>query len=176
MSSINIKVGGTWRSARPYIKVGGVWQTVQTGWIKVAGVWQKFYQNFLVALANGAIDVWSDSPPGDPAVSTINFLSDGTISFSATDSDAGSTVAASWGSPTTVGIGSQYWIRITPTSGTFSTNGASGWTSLSATVSCTKQGNSGGASIIFTVEISTDSGGSTIVATSTGNQLRYTHT
>lgn len=38
-----IKVGGTWKVATPYIKVGGVWKKAKEGWVKVSGTWRRWW-------------------------------------------------------------------------------------------------------------------------------------
>jgi hypothetical protein len=37
---LNINVGGTWKTAKPYIKVGGIWKQA-TGYLNVGGVWKN---------------------------------------------------------------------------------------------------------------------------------------
>lgn len=59
MASINVKVGGTWRSARPWVKVSGTWQGVKSGWVKVSGVWQQFYSYSLLT-ATMTESSWDD--------------------------------------------------------------------------------------------------------------------
>lgn len=176
MASPNIRVGGTWRTvSQMHIRVGGTWQLVKSGWIRVGGVWQRF----LSAVTNpfAAYDVWADSAPGFAATATFTLNTDGTVTASFVDGDGGSTIgSASWFTPTTAGIGSSYWVRYTVTSGTATTNGASSFTQLNAARSITKSASAGTASCTFTIEIATDSGGTNIVLTSTGNVVRYTHT
>lgn len=124
-----------------------------------------------------AYDVWSDNTSGGEAVSIISFVSDGTISATPFPADAGSTIGSSnWGAPTTTGIGASYWITLSATSGTFTTNDASACTSLASAVGATKSGATGSASVTFTINIYTDSGCTNLFLTSTGNLLRYQHT
>lgn len=39
--SLNIKVGGVWKSAIPKVKVSGAWREVQQAYVKVSGVWKS---------------------------------------------------------------------------------------------------------------------------------------
>lgn len=120
--------------------------------------------------------VFADSGIGVSASASLTFNSDGTVSYAATANDLSSPGTTSWYSPTVTGIGSLYWIKFTATSGTFTTNGASTFTSLASAVSVTKSATASSASVTFTIEIAADSGGTNIVFTSTGNQLQYSHT
>jgi len=178
VAELKINDSSTWRNITE-VKVNdaGTWRTIQDIKINDAGTWRTVWQYFAPPSPFTAYDVWSDDVPGNSTVSTITFNSDGTISASFSPNDGGSTFGSSnWGAPTTTGIGSGYWVKLTATSGTFTTNGASTFTNLASAISATKSGNSGTASVTFTIQIATDSGGSNIILTSTGNLLRYTHT
>ncbi|MGC3959573.1 MAG: hypothetical protein QM813_16985 [Verrucomicrobiota bacterium] len=139
-------------------------------------------QQLLLAGTGGIVNpfstwnVFADSSPGVSAVAQFNVGNDGAITYSATNNDGTATGSLNWYSSTTSGIGSLFYCRLTATSGTFTTNGASSFTSLSSGISSTKSSTAGNASVTFTLEIATDSGGTNIVLTSTGNVLRYTHT
>ena len=84
---------------------------------------------------------------------------------------------ANWYTPTTSSIGSGYWVRFTRTSNTGGSYGASepttGWQQLSTTRNVYVNANTLGGSVDrlyvsnYTVEISSDSSGSTILSTST---------
>lgn len=121
-------------------------------------------------------DSWGQSTSGDIAGATFTLQSDGGSFGNYFDNDGGSIVGSPlWYSPSTVGIGASYWCRYTVTSGSATTNGASGWSQLSSNRSITKQASTGSAFCIFTIEIATDSIGSNVVFTKTGNTLRYSH-
>ena len=82
-----------------------------------------------------------------------------------------------WGTPTTVGIGSSYWVRFTRTTNAFPPSTAdpsTGWLQLSANrgVAVYNAGVGGVATGVYTIEISTNSGGTNIVATATGVTLQ----
>lgn len=139
-------------------------------------------QQVLSSYGNGIVnpftawDVWSTSVPGNNASAVLDFGTSGAISKTNVDGDAGGTDgSANWYFPNLTGIGSSYWIRFTPTTGTFTTNGASTFTQLNAIRSVTKSATAGAASVTFTIEIAADSGGTVIVMTSAGNVLRYDH-
>jgi hypothetical protein len=105
---------------------------------------------------------------GEPSTAELNFLSNGT--WSATlEASAGK--SGNWATPTTTGVGSGYWIRFTRTffSGGAgnSATGTTGWLQLNTTQGVFVQRTSGfGVTTAdYTIEISTNSGGSNIVAT-----------
>lgn len=122
-----------------------------------------------------AWDVVGDNTAGNLATATFGLLSDGTVSGLGAINDNTTAGSSNWFIPTITGIGSNYWVRYTATTGTLTSNDASTWTQLNATRSCIKSGTTGLASCTFTVEIASDSGGANIVFTSTGNVVRYTH-
>lgn len=96
---------------------------------------------------------------GDFTATTVAFNSNGTMSYGTTSGGE----SANWHVPTTGGIGSSFWYRITQTGGSVFFSVSTGvWLSLasgSGTISAT--GGAGGAS--GTVEFATDSGGLSIV-------------
>ena len=92
----------------------------------------------------------------------------------------GNVASGNWGTPTTAGIGSSYWIRFTRTAQDVTASGQSsssstGWLSLSSAQSITVYNGfpygSSSFSATYSIEISTDSGGSSIVASCTSCQL-----
>lgn len=106
--------------------------------------------------------------PGEPAYATLYFNSNGTWSA---DLDANIGVSDNWADPTTTGVGSSYWIRFTRSyfSGGFGNTATptTGWLQLNTTRDITVY-NSGTNSIVsaqYTIEISTNSAGTNIVAT-----------
>jgi hypothetical protein len=142
---------------------------VSSGAISISNFYGK--SNITVSLSS----VTSNEPfeaqalaPGESVFVTLDFNSDGT--WDATLEAFGS-VDGNWATPTTTGIGSSYWIRFTRTffSGGFgnSATGSTGWLQLTS-----GQGlqvyNSGTDSIVtadYTIEISTNSSGTNIIAT-----------
>ena len=110
---------------------------------------------------------------GGGSYSEVYFNTNGTItSYDMSGSSVGP--SGNWGSPTTGGLGNSYWIRFTRTDSTLSggiSTGSTGWMSLDATrtISVVHAGASGGyIDSTYSVDIATDSGGSNIVASSTG--------
>jgi hypothetical protein len=106
---------------------------------------------------------------------TLTFNNNGT--WNANGSVSGNLGSGNWASPTTTSIGNSYWIRWTRTSSSLgggSSTPSSGWNSLSGTntIQVTHNGISGGVvEATYTLEISTNSGGTNIVASSTGTLL-----
>ena len=92
--------------------------------------------------------------------------------------DLGEINFGSWGTPTTAGGGSAYWIRFTLTNATpFGTENPfalSGWNNLGSPQYCSTNVSFfdiQAQSATWTIEIATDSGGSNIIATRTGVQI-----
>ena len=85
--------------------------------------------------------------------------------------------SGNWGSPTTVGIGNNYWIRFTPTSidktpvnSTMNPTSTTGWLALSSNryIEVTAGSGSGHSKVTWTIEIASNSSGTNIVSTTTG--------
>ena len=107
--------------------------------------------------------------PGEPASINLDFTSNGT--WAATGETYGDVGTGNWATPTTTGIGSSYWIRFTRTffSGGFgnSATGTTGWLQLNSGegVQVYNSGNDSSVSADYTIEISTNSSGTNIIAT-----------
>lgn len=105
----------------------------------------------------------------------LTFNTNGT--WGANGSDSGSLGSGNWASPTTSGVGNSYWIRWTRTAVTFGGGGtatpSSGWNALSSnqTITVSNDGSSSVYDAVYTLEISTNSSGTNIVASSTGTLL-----
>lgn len=96
---------------------------------------------------------------GDFTATTVAFNSNGTMTYGTTSGGE----STNWYSPTTVGIGSSYWYRVTKTSGAANFSVSTGvWLSL-ASGSGTISATGGPGSAVGTVEFATDSGGASIV-------------
>ena len=74
-----------------------------------------------------------------------------------------------WYTPTTTAIGSSYQIRITPTSGSFTTGTVNTWQTMSSAKTWTVN-TIGAQTVVFTVEIRDTSAG-TVLASTTGNSI-----
>ena len=121
---------------------------------------------------NGVVN--GTSQPGTPSFSLINFEPDGTYNIQATGF---SFPPGNWGTPTSVGSGSRYWIRFTQTGASGTAGTLTGTLDTWLNISSTKQWKflmppgigarpySGNRT--FTIEIATNSSGTTIVATKT---------
>jgi hypothetical protein len=117
---------------------------------------------------------------GSPAGIGIRWNSNGTMdqfSYSTGYTNLGET----WASPTTSGAGSNYWIRFTRTattgpSATLYSTASTGWLQLNSgrEIVIQKSNVTVGMSATYTVEISSDSGGATILTTRTGITLNIT--
>jgi hypothetical protein len=119
------------------------------------------------------VDIYGTSTPGTAAYAYYTFNSNGLMTYST--NGVFSAAMGNWSTPTTVGIGSSYWIRFTQTSssgGTVETGSARGvWISLSITPNFGLESTGGPGALgerTYTVEIASDSGGSNIVATRAG--------
>lgn len=163
-----------WRKAKElYYRDAGVWRKLKEVWYRDGGVWRKVFSGF-AAQAFSAFDVWAQSGTGTGSkTASCNFLSDGTYTTSATPLATNGTSSGNWGTPTTPGIGSAWSIKVTVTSGSFSTSGTTGsWVSLASTWFATKSGSVGSGSVTFDVAFSSN-GGATTDLTVTGCVLRY---
>ena len=146
----------------------------------------SFYgkSNFTVAydslyIGNGYTfdDLYSAGSYGSVA---LRWNADGTMSFF--NANSGYTAMGNWGSPTTASIGSNYWVRFTrtatnsfgsPTAATNST-ASTGWLQLSSAreIGIFRDPGQNFFSATYTIEISSDSGGATILTTLTGIVLQ----
>jgi len=105
---------------------------------------------------------------------TLN--SNGTCSALAAPITDEANYPSNWATPTTTGIGSSYWARVTVTSGTLTSGTTGSWVQLSSNTTWSKNTTgTGGATVLFTLEIASDSGGSNILVTKTGCHLQYIH-
>ena len=105
------------------------------------------------------------------ATAGIYFNSNGSASASGNFSPT----APNWYAPTTTGIGASYWIRATRVSGATPGGTLNQWLSLTSTRSWTlQQSSTGTKQCTLTFAISTDSAGTNIVATYTGNTILVT--
>jgi hypothetical protein len=123
----------------------------------------------------GLTGVYGTAYPGGTAYSELIFNSNGTIQ--AGTSNSGIQSAGNWASPTTTGIGSSYWVRFTETASSGAGQTVYGsargvWHQISSTLyfGVSRTANGGGYRT-YTVEISSNSAGSNIVATKTGIEL-----
>lgn len=118
---------------------------------------------------------YDDTPFANFAESRLDLFSDGTWGVSITN--GGTVDSGNWATPTTAGVGTNYWVRFTKgtQSGDTLNTGATattGWLQLNAQRTCLVFANDSiQARTIevnpYTVEISSSSGGTPVVSTST---------
>jgi hypothetical protein len=173
--------GGTWRKAKEiHYKDSSVWRKLKELWYRDGGVWCKVYSGFTPGLTGGGA-LYIHGEDGH-ATCSLTVKTNGILTITGDGS-----TDFQWGSPTTVGVGSGYWVRFTVTAssnsgsgGTATFTASTGWLQLSsdrtAFVDATKVSGSGTrvSNATYTVEIATDSGGANIVAIATGYSLRAT--
>ena len=127
--------------------------------------------NITVSLSSVTSNEPFDATPpagGEPSMAQLFFTSNGTWNATL---EASASKSGNWGTPTTAGAGSGFWIRFTRT---FFSGGAgnsatasTGWLQLNTTrsIDVTRTSGFGVTTADYTIEIATDSGGSNIVAT-----------
>ena len=156
---------------------------VSSGAISISSFYGK--ANFTVAYSAGftnsyVLDDVFDSFASENASAGIRWNTNGTMDqFQYSDGYTG--LGETWGSPTTTSIGSNYWIRFTRTavqsigSPTASTNStaSTGWLQLNTSreINIFRYPGQNQFAASWTVEISSDSGGATILSTRTGVTL-----
>lgn len=108
---------------------------------------------------------------GGSSTVTVTANTNGTLTVVGNGSivDGDITPDPGWYSPTTTAIGSSYQIRITPTSGSFTTGTVNTWLTMSSARVWTVS-TSGAQTVVFTIEIRDTSAG-TVLASTTGNSI-----
>lgn len=163
-NNLNAYRGTTW-----YTAAGGS-GTFSSGAISFSDFYSKGPSPAVtISLASMSGQTFLGSPFYDNEAYGINmdFNTNGTWEF---NGYAAGITNGNWATPTTTGIGSSYWVKWTRTfyaGGAGNTASAtSGWQQLSSlrTISVTTAGGAG-ASADYTVQISSDSSGTTILAT-----------
>ena len=128
----------------------------------------NFYGKSAITISLASLsDIYGDINPGGTAYAEYAFNSNGATTYF---SSSGNGSLSNWATPTTAGIGSNYWIRFTQTASfgpsTETGNARNTWIQLSnaPTFGLSKTAN-GGSSRTYTAQIATDSGGANIVTT-----------
>lgn len=120
---------------------------------------------------NNSLLAEAESSQIGPATAGITFNTNGTMFY---DDPTQSTGSANWATPTTAGIGSSYWVKITRTSGSpFSTLSSGVIYSLSTVRTITLYSASGPLQSAGNVDIYSDSGGTTRVGGGTYYMLAF---
>lgn len=170
MPGMHVKVSGAWKGVNKiYVKVSGSWKEVTNAYIRVSGVWKKFWDaaSSVVVSIPGTFNA-SDSQTGTTATAEVAFNSDGT----AYNGPNQLSPLGTWATPTGAGVGDDFWIRATVTSGALSSGTTGSWLQLSSNRSWTVARSFPGiSSATVTFEIATDSGGSNIVDSGSGTLL-----
>ena len=126
--------------------------------------------NITVSLSSVTSNEPFDATPpagGEPSMAQLFFTSNGTWNATL---EARASKSGNWGTPTTAGAGSGFWIRFTRTffSGGAgnSATGSTGWLQLNVSrdILVERTSGFGVTTAEYTIEIATDSGGSNIVA------------
>ena len=167
--TLHINDSSTWREVTGvYVNDGGTWRTIQEVHVNDGGTWRKVYSAAAPTNFGGIYE--RDRVFTSPATATVTFQTDGSIQGSGTGTVAIDTITTSgagdtWYSPTTVGIGSSYWVRATKTAGTNPSTGTLGsWLQLNAARAWSNSMSTGGSKTsTLTIEIASDSSGTTIV-------------
>jgi hypothetical protein len=168
-NSLSAYRGVTW-----YTDAGAT-GTFSAGAISMSEFYSKRVNSPFTPSLSQLQSVWIVSSWSSPTSLTLLMSSNGTWTGVGSE---GNVATGNWGTPTTSGIGSSYWIRFTRTaqdipSGGQSSSASTGWLSLSTAQQVTVYNPASGGtfSATYSIQISTDSGGSTIVASCTGCQL-----
>jgi len=158
--------GGTWRKITKFgFNDGGVWRTIQKAYFNDGGTWRQFFVYFTPSLTGQSrTDTGSLGSDGS-SLATLSLNTDGTGSI--VRSVVGDSFPCNWGSPTTTGIGASYWARVTITSGSLSSGTTGSWLQLNVARNWARNrvGGVGTNTCTFTLDIASDSGGASIVAT-----------
>lgn len=154
---------GTWRKAKAvWGNDGGVWRKAKEIWAKDGATWRKVFSGFTLVGGNVPADVVTLS-----TAPSITYQSDGTLTTT------GLVGSGSWGTPTEAGVGSGFWINVAAGTGTgvMSSGTFGSWVqlSISRTWAMTAAPNGQFRSRTCPYQISSDSGGSVVVAS--GNLL-----
>ena len=157
-----IGVGGVWKQFQtvgPSIGVGSAWKNISKMWIGVGGAWKECFASFAVKLSDMAL---GDTQTGTPATCSVAINSDGSITVGGNNSS--SPPADEWGFPNAAGVGNDYWVRMTTTSGAAFDVGALGtWQHLDVSRGWSFTVNAGIDGGTALLEIATDSGGSNVI-------------
>lgn len=146
--------GGTWRKMKEvHYNDGGTWRKAKEIWYNDGGTWRKVFSGFTPADAISDVVVYEFLAS---AVAQLAVNTDGTCG------------AGSWGTPTTTGIGSNYYVKVDLVSGDTPTGTLGSYLALSSARTwnlsvSTTPGNTATKSCTLNVSISAD--GSTALYT-----------
>lgn len=140
---LSINDNGTWREAQGvYVNDAGTWREIQEVYVNDAGTWRSVFVSLLVQLSTASYSRSQNT-------ASFSFLSTG--EFQATNGAAIST-QYNW---LLGGAASSVDLRVTPTSGSFSTGITGAWINLGTTRTFTRTwpGGMASESVTATVEL-----------------------
>lgn len=162
MSALWVKnSSGTWvNPSKPWVRDSGIWKVPQKVFAKAAGTWSLIWQSIVISLSSA--NVFADVPSGT-ATATYGIRANGTVTSSVDG------VIGTWINDATQVA--NYWVRATLVSGVAPTGSGTGaWLQCNADSTWTiTRSTSGSTSSQLTVQIASDSLGTTIKATATVN-------
>ena len=173
----HVNVSGTWKEiAEMHVNVSGVNKEIAEGWVNVSGTWKQFFTAGDVYIPEFDTTLAGTGSSSYGLTMTIN--RNGTMTVTNTGGGlVGGTSpdALSWwtDNPDT-DIGDDYEVRITETSGAFSSGTVGTYQALTLNRTWTRSvvGPAASGSVTFTIDIKRTSTGA--VVTTTGNSLSIT--
>lgn len=166
-----VKTVGVWTACTTQVKTRGVFKPPVAGFAKLGGIWRQYTSPPVTGWSLSSGSVNSRSTQGTAAISYIGFGPGGAIVYGSADEQITQTGPTSW----LQGPAIEYWVKFIPTSGAATVNDAAFWAKLDTYHTITKRGNNGGGTVIYTVQIATDSSGLNIVVNSPNWRLDYIH-
>lgn len=179
----HVKVSGSWEDLNEiHVRVSGTWEPVSVAYAKVSGTWEPVF-GAIEYMPAGAITL-SDLSDGRCG---FQFQTDGDLFTQETGTDGENLTDSGndWVIPESIEPSQDLWMRVTETGGNVSFDGGSdavnSWVKVAGTGAADRDWFIDGSTgvlhqVVFTIEIATDSGGSTIVHTETGNSLELDDT
>jgi hypothetical protein len=125
---VNVRIGGVWRYATPWVRVGGVWREARP-WVRVGGVWKMMAEITLT----GATIADTDTFGSLSSSAQLNVNSNGTVTADVLNDLAPPYILAAddWVVPKDVAP-SDYEVRATLNSGSLSSGTVGSWLALTS--------------------------------------------
>lgn len=154
-SELHIRDGAAWRKATEmHFRDGSAWRKAQEVFVHDGTAWRKVFTAGVVSTSWYGGDAYHEAVTTSTA--TLTFASNGNVDF---DQNAG----AKWFDPPDANIGNSYWIRATGDAG--AGPALNTWHALSTSRSwAVTRSAVGSTSRNLTIQIASDSAGTTIVA------------
>jgi hypothetical protein len=167
--------GTAWRKCKEsYRHDGTAWRKCKERWRYDGTAWRKVFSGF-TAQAFTAFYCFAQSALGTGAkIANCTFSSDGTYTAAGTPLEVvGADASGNWATPTTTGGGASWSIKVTVTSGSFTSSSTTGsWVSMATNWIGSKNASIGAGFVVFDVAFSPD-GGTTTAVTVTGCRLEF---